>query len=152
MDLDNYKSVLIPAASLFVGIFGGFVAFYYKATIDTRERIARSLSDFYSSAAAVYYARQEYASTSDEDEDCLVFYKLYDQHYKEFLSASTFLASIVPPDLVEEILKVEDEWESINELGFTSASSKKWFNTLDAVRYLILGKIRHGPISFFPWK
>jgi hypothetical protein len=64
----------------------------------------------------VYYAAKDQQKESMQDQ--LTYYKLFDQHYKEFLSASTLLASLVPPVLREEVLKVEDTWDEINDSGF----------------------------------
>jgi len=63
--------------------------------------------------------------THKSDEGYLTFYKLFDQHYKEFLSASTVLASLTPPGLREEVLGIEDLWEEINKKGFLQMLQKK---------------------------
>ena len=39
--------------------------------------------------------------THKSEDGYLTFYKLFDQHYREFLSASSVLASLVPPGLRE---------------------------------------------------
>lgn len=76
----------------------------------------------------------------------------FDQHYKEFLTASTVLASLIPPVLREEVLGFENMWDEINEKGFTAAAEKTWFDTLDAIRYKILDSISYNRFTDPFWK
>jgi hypothetical protein len=147
MTLVTSGSVASFLASLAGGILGSYAAFYFRGALPRREQVARSLADFYSSAAAVYYARREYRIAPESDKDHLSFYKLYDQHYKEFLSASTYLASLVPPTLREEVLGIEDAWEEINDGGFAAVPEKFWFDALDAIRYKILDSVRYSRLT-----
>jgi hypothetical protein len=106
----------------------------------------------------VYYAARDYQKASALlasdllDAKNSAIYERFDRHYKEFLSASTYLASMVPPILKEEVLRIEDIWEEVNEGGFASGSSKAWFDTLDGIRDKILGSIRHNRIIYPSWK
>ncbi len=126
---------------LVVGVLGTYAAFYFRGALIRREQIAKSLAEFYASAATVYYAAKDYQKTPQSNSDRITFYKLFDQHYREFLSSSTLLASLVPPLLREEVLRVEDVWNEIGDEGFESVSGKKWFDLLDSVRYKILNSI-----------
>jgi len=137
---------------LVVGVFGTYATFYVRGALARREQIAKSLADFYASAATVYYASRDYEKTPQSNPDRLTFYKLFDQHYKEFLASSTLLASLVPPTLREDILKVEDVWDEIGAKGFESVSGKKWFDLLDAVRYKILDSIAYNRLTDPFWK
>jgi hypothetical protein len=134
MSLVTSGAVASFVASLAGGVLGSYAAFYFRGALPRREQVARSVADFYSSAATVYYARREYRITPESDKDHLAFYRLYDQHYKEFLSASTFLASLVPPTLRQEVLRIEDTWEEINDSGFAAVPSRSWFDSLDSIR------------------
>jgi hypothetical protein len=80
------------------------------------------------------------------------FYRLFDQHYREFLSSSTLLATLVPPTLREEVLRVEDVWDEIGNEGFETVSGKKWFDLLDSVRYKILDSIAYNRLTDPFWK
>lgn len=129
---------------LVAGAFGTYVGFYVRSALARLEQIAKSLADFYASAAAVYYAAKDYQKTPDSNSDRMAFYKLFDQHYREFLFSSTLIASLVPPILREEILEVEDVWNEIAAGGFEAVSGKKWFDLLDTVRYRILDSIAYN--------
>jgi hypothetical protein len=147
-------SILTSLTGVIVAALGAFFGFYFRGALTVREQIAKSLSEFYSSAATVYYAARDYQKASDSpelDDKNSAIYERFDRHYKEFLSASTHLASLVPPELKEEVLRIEDTWEEINEGGFASGSSKAWFGTLDAIRDKILGSIRHNRIIYPFW-
>jgi len=69
----------------------------------------------------------------------MTFYKLYDQHYREFLSSSTLLASLVPPKLREKVLKVEDVWDEIGaeDLKQYQARNGSIFSIPSAIKFLI---------------
>ena len=137
--------------SFAAGAVGTYLAFYFRGALARREQIAKSLAAFYSSAANVYYAYKEYLKDSPADNNNML-YKLFDEHYGEFLSASTMLASLVPPALREEVLKVEDVWDEINEHGFEAVSGKMWFDLLDSVRYKILDSIAYHRVSDPFWR
>ena len=142
--------LLSSLVSLAVGALGGYAAFYFRGAGARREQIAKSLADFYSSAATVYYAARDQQRESGQDQ--LTYYKLFDQHYKEFLSASTLLASLVPPMLREEVLKLEYTWDEINDSGFAAVPSKAWFDSLDSIRYKILDSIAYIRITDPFWR
>ena len=84
--------------------------------------------------------------------DKLTLYELFDKHYKEFLSSSTLLASLVPPILREEVLGVEDVWDEIGAGGFQAVSGKKWVELLDKVRYKTLDSIAYNRLTDPFWK
>ncbi|MFZ1008151.1 MAG: hypothetical protein WAN65_15025, partial [Candidatus Sulfotelmatobacter sp.] len=111
-------SIIGSAGGLIVGVAGTYFAFYIRGALIRREQIAKSLAAFYASAATVYYAYRDHQKTELSDEERVTFYKLFDGHYHEFLTASTMLASLVPPGLREEVLKVEDVWDEIGREGF----------------------------------
>lgn len=142
-------SVLTSLAVVLVGTYFGF---YIHGALTLREQIAKSLSEFYSSAATVYYAAGDYQKASNLDDKNSATYERFDRRYKEFLSASTHLASMVPPKLKEEVLRIEDIWEKLNEVGFTSGSSKVWFDALDEIRDEILSSISYNRIIYPFWK
>lgn len=148
----NTGAILGPLGGLVIGALGTYVAFYFHGVLARREQIAKSLADFYASAATAYYARKDYERTPEPTSDRMTFYKLYDQHYREFLSSSTMLASLVPPRLREEVLRVEDVWDEIGQEGFESISGKKWFDILDTVRYKILDSIPYSWLIDPFWK
>ena len=135
-----------------VGVLGTYATFYLRGALARREQIARSLANFYASAAAAYYARKDYEKTRESSSDRMMFYKLYDQHYREFLSSSTLLASLVPPKLRENVLSVEDLWDEIGSEGFQAVSGKKWFDTLDGLRYEILNSLKYSSLTDPFWK
>ena len=135
-----------------VGVFGTYATFYLRGALARREQIARSLANFYASAAAAYYARKDYEKTRESSSDRMMFYKLYDQHYREFLSSSTLLASLVPPKLRENVLSVEDLWDEIGSERFQAVSGKKWFDTLDGLRYEILNSLKYSSLTDPFWK
>ncbi|MGB7285058.1 MAG: hypothetical protein WBE13_22550 [Candidatus Acidiferrum sp.] len=137
-------SLLTSLTGVIFAALGAYFGFYIRGALPLREQIAKSLSEFYSSAATVYYAARDYQKAPDLDDKNSAIYDRFDRHYKEFLSASTHLASLVPPKLKEEVLRIEDIWDEINEGGFAPASSKTWFDTLDGIRDKILGSIRHN--------
>jgi len=145
------NSILLSSSvSLAVGALGGYAAFYFRGAGARREQIAKSLADFYSSAAAVYYAARDHQRETGQDH--FSYYKLFDQHYKEFLSASTLLASLVPPMLREEVLRLEDTWDEINDGGFATVPSKAWFDSLDNLRDRILNSIVYSSITDPFWR
>lgn len=147
------RDLFTSLAGLMVGAIGTYLAFYVRGALARREQIARSLADFYASAATVYYAGRDYTQTSYQEEDNNVaLYKLFDQHYKEFLSSSTVLASLIPPALREEVLSIEDKWDQINEKRIFAVSEKGWFDTLDAIRYKILDAISYNRLTDPFWK
>jgi len=147
--------ILTSLTSVAVGALGTYFGFYIRGASTLREQIAKSLSEFYSSAATVYYAAQDYQRASElselNDKNSAI-YERFDRRYKEFLSSSTHLASLVHPNLKEEVLPIEDIWEEMSEKGFVSGSSKRWFDTLDAIRNKILGSIRHNRIIDPYWR
>jgi hypothetical protein len=142
-------SLVTSLTGVVFAALGAYFGFYIRGAMPLREQIAKSLSEFYSSAATVYYAARDYekASGSLDDKNSAI-YDRFDRHYKEFLSASTHLASLVPPQLNEEVLRIEDIWDEINAGGFASGSDKVWFDSLDAIRDKILGSIRHNRIIY----
>ncbi len=157
-------SILAPLTGVISAGIGAYLGFYMRGALTLREQIAKSLSEFYSSAATAYYASRDYQGMLERqkvshlnNETSAIrsspIYERFDRHYKEFLSASTHLASLVPPKLQQEVLRIEDIWEQINEGGFPSGSSKLWFDTLDETRSKILGSIRHNHLIYFVhWK
>ena len=148
----NSEKIFTALVGLVIGVLGTYVTFYLRGALVRREQIAKSLADFYASAATVYYARKDYERTAESKSDRMTFYKLYDQHYREFLSSSTLLASLVPPKLREKVLKVEDVWDEIGQEGFEAVSGKKWFDMLDSVRYKILDSIAYSWLTDPFWK
>jgi hypothetical protein len=50
----NVGAILGSFAGLILGILGTYVTFYVRGALARREQIARSLADFYASAATVY--------------------------------------------------------------------------------------------------
>jgi hypothetical protein len=147
--------ILTSLGGLVVGIAATYVTFYLRSALTRREQIAKSLADFYASAATAYYAASDLEPgrrTHKSEEGYLTFYKLFDQHYKEFLSASTVLASLVPPALKEEVLDIEDKWDEINKNGFTAGAEKLWFDTLDNIRDKILASIAYNRFTDPFWK
>jgi|SRR5271163_2829123 len=148
----SMSSLSTSLAGVLLGALGTYVAFYMRGALARREQIAKSLAEFYASAATVYYAAKDYRRISDASEDKGMLYKLFDQHYREFLFSSTMLASLVPPVLREEILKVEDVWDTIGDEGFEAVSGKRWFDLLDDVRYRILDSISYHRFSDPFWR
>ena len=141
-----------PLVGVVLGALGTYLAFYTRGALARREQIAKSLAEFYASAATVYYAARDYKRTTESSEALSMYYKAFDQHYREFLSSSTMLASLVPPALREEILHVEDVWDKIGDEGFEAVSAKKWFDLLDRVRYKILDSIAYHWFSDPFWR
>ena len=148
----NSERIFTALVGFVIGVFGTYLTFYVRGALARREQIAKSLADFYASAATAYYARKDYERTEESNSDRMTFYKLYDQHYREFLSSSTLLASLVPPKLREKVLKVEDVWDEIGNEGFEAVSGKKWFDMLDSVRYKILDSIAYSWLTDPFWK
>lgn len=146
------SSMLASLVGLVVGVLATYATFYIRGALARREQIAKSLADFYASAATAYYASRDYEKTPQSNPDRLTFYKLFDQHYREFLAASTLLASLVPPKLREEVLKVEDVWDEIGREGFEAVSGKKWFDLLDGIRYRILDSVAYNRLTDPFWK
>src|SRR6476646_1942292 len=97
--------VVSTLVSLLVGALGGYAAFYFRGAGDRRKQIAEALADFYSAAATVYYAAKDYQKESGPNR--VAYYTVFDQRYKDFLSSSTLLASLVPPKLRDDVLKIE---------------------------------------------
>jgi hypothetical protein len=148
----NYEPIITSVGGLLLGALGTYVTFYIRGALARREQIAKSLADFYASAATVYYGAKEHEETAESDPNSIALYQLFDQHYREFLAASTMLASLVPPALREEVLKVEDVWDKIGDEGFSAVSGKQWFDLLDSVRYKILDSIAYSRISDPFWR
>jgi hypothetical protein len=149
----NGGAILTWIGGLAVGAVGTYATFYFRDRLTWREQIAKSLADYYASAAAVYYAEREYSRRiGDSPERQVTYYALYDQHYKEFLSASTFLASLVRPDLKDRVLSIEDLWDKKNEDPFEAVSGKTWFDELDAIRDEILRQIPYSSLTNPFWK
>lgn len=133
---------ILSSLTTFIGAaLGTYFGFYIRGAVTLRQQIAKSLSEFYSSAATVYYAGQDYQKAPEVNDKNSSIDERFDRHYKEFLSASTHLASLVHPRLKEEVLRIEDIWEEVNKGGFASGSSKGWFDTLDGIRDKILSSI-----------
>ena len=140
----SLTAIASSLGGLVLGVLGTYLTFYIRGALARREQIAKSLADFYASAATVYYAAKDYQKSDHSRSNKLTFYELFDKHYKEFLASSTLLASLVPPTLREEVLKVEDVWDEIGEEGFQAVSGKRWFDLLDNVRYEILDSIAYN--------
>ena len=145
-------SILTSLIGLIVGGLGTYVTFYIRGALARREQIAKSLAEFYSSAATNYHAAKDYQAAPSAGEERLTLFKLLDQHYKEFLFASTMLASLVPPELREQVLGIEDLWVEIYDEGFGSETAKTWFDALDRLRYMILDSIRYNRLTDPFWK
>lgn len=148
----NPADVANPLVGVILGALGAYLAFYTRGALARREQVAKSLAEFYASAATVYYAARDYQRVAESTEAHSMYYKAFDQHYREFLLSSTMLASLVPPALREEILKVEDVWDKIGDEGFEGVSAKKWFDLLDRVRYEILDSIAYHWFSDPFWR
>ena len=58
-------SPLSVVTSLTVVLVGTYFGFYIHGALTLREQVAKSLSEFYSSAATVYYAARDYQKASD---------------------------------------------------------------------------------------
>src|SRR3981189_840825 len=142
----NSDSIFTTLGGLAVGAAGTYVTFYLRGALARREQIAKLLSDFYSSAAAAYYAARDFESAQHEkpEDDDFAFYNLFDEHYKNFLFASTMLAALVHPDLRESVLEIEDFWDDLPKKGFSDQTSKSLFDTLDNIRYKILDSISYN--------
>jgi len=67
---------------------------------------------------------------------------------RSFCPLQPHLASLVSPKLKEEVLRIEDIWEEVNEGGFVPGSDKVWFDALDGIRDMILGSIRHNRVLY----
>jgi len=145
-------TVFASLVSLVLGAAGSYVAFYIRGALALGRAVAKSLADFYASAAVVYYSAKDYQRAPESDGGRFTYYKLFDQHYEQFLAASTMLASLVPPGLREEILRVEDLWDQIKESGFEAVPSKLWFDTLDAMRNKVLDSIVYSRVTDPFWK
>jgi hypothetical protein len=144
--------LLNSVASLLIGAAAGYATFYLRGALARREQIAKSLADFYSSAAVVYYAAKDREKSQRQSEEYALLDERFDKHYKEFLSSSTFLASLVPPKLEEQVLEIEDLWDEINDDGFQAVPEKKWFDRLDALRYQLLDAIAYSRLFDPFWK
>jgi hypothetical protein len=147
-------AILSHLGALIAGALGTYAAFYLRGALARREQVAKSLAAFYASAATAYYARKDYEQPRvlEQPSDRMAFYKLYDQHYQEFLSSSTLLASLVPPTLKDEVLSMEDLWDEISDEGFQAVSSKRWLDSLDALRDKILDSIRYSWLTDPYWR
>jgi hypothetical protein len=151
-------SLLSVLTSLIVVVIGTYFGFYIHGALTLREQIAKSLSEFYSSAATAYYANRDYHEAQRDQkvpglvEKNSAIYERFDRRYKEFLSASTHLASMVPPDLKAEVLRIEDVWDENNKGSLVFDSSKAWFDTLDAIRDRILDRISYNRVIYPFWK
>jgi hypothetical protein len=67
--------------------------------------------------------------------------------------ASTYLASLIPPQLREDVLKMEDIWDELHEKGISVMGSKEaWMDPLDALRYKILDSIAYNRLTDPFWK
>ena len=56
----NITALASSFGGLVVGALGAFLTFYIRGALVRREQIAKSLADFYASAATVYYAAKDY--------------------------------------------------------------------------------------------
>ena len=144
------------ATRIFIGFILGlittYLAFYFQATIDSRARVADTLARFYSSAAAEYYANYELRDARDNAPVRVpALYAIYDQDYKAFLSGSTELAAIVPPQLKDEVLGIEDTWDSLPDEQSTT-SEAQWFNALDKIREDVLNRVYYNRLLSVPWR
>jgi hypothetical protein len=151
----NGNAFFTSLIGLMVGVLGTYATFYVRGALARREQVAKSLADFYASAAVAYYAARDLEitkSANKSEERYLAFYKLFDEHYREFLSSSTVLASLVPPRLTEDILRIEDVWDDVNQEGFTPKAEKAWFDLLDATRYKVLDSISYNRVIDPFWK
>jgi hypothetical protein len=135
-----------------VGALATYVTFYLRGALARREQVARSLADFYASAAAAYYASRDYERMPSDHANHFAMYNLFDQHYKQFLSASTYLASLIHPKLREDVLKMEDIWDEMHEKGISLTRSKAWLDSLDALRDKILNSVAYNRLTDPFWK
>jgi hypothetical protein len=147
-------TIISHLGALIYGALDTDAAFYLRGAPSRREQIAKSLAAFYASAATAYYSRKDYEQPRvlEQPSDRMGFYKLYDQHYQEFLSSSTLLASLVPPTLKDEVLSMEDLWDEISDEGFQAVSGKRWLDALDALRDKILDSIRYSWLTDPYWR
>jgi hypothetical protein len=146
------QGLLSSIVSLVIGAIAGYATFYLRGALARREQIAKSLADFYSSAATVYYAAKDRDKCSPRSQEYFALDERFDKHYKEFLSSSTFLASLVPPQLEDKVLEIEDTWDKINDDGFRAVPEKKWFDELDKLREELLDAIAYSRLFDPFWK
>jgi len=151
MNLD----VLLPfLGGILATAAGTYVGFYLKGASARRKQIAESLAAFYSGTAVAYYAARDFheARENATGDQFLEIGKRFDDRYKEFLAASTTLASLVPPALREEVLAIEDFWDEMYEKGFSEQTAKTLFDTLDSIRERILESIAYSRFTDPFWK
>jgi len=61
----NSERIFTALVGFVIGVLGTYVTFYLRGALARREQIAKSLADFYASAATAYYARKDYERTEE---------------------------------------------------------------------------------------
>jgi hypothetical protein len=119
-----------------------YIGPYLQNRITGRDHLASALASYYTSAASEFYAQQALtkADRANINKSSGYYQELMrenDQHYQEFLAATTRLAVEVPPHLQKKILGIEDRWDKISD-KLDDQSQAKWFKDLDEIRQTVL--------------
>jgi len=148
----NEKVIL----SFLLLLFSGYGTFYIRDALTRREYISRTIANFYSSAAAEFYAAQLVNNVDDKTRNepyYVMVLELEDKHYIEFLNSSTQLAAEVPPDLRNEILSIEQYWVEIREKNYNDPKiENEWFRRIDSLREKILESIKYSKFLDPGWR
>lgn len=133
---------LIGFVSAFVT---SYIGPYIQNSITGRDHLATALASFYAAAASEFYAQQELnkanlAKTNKSSEYYRELMKENDQHYQEFLAATTRLSVEAPQSLQKKILGTEDEWDDIYD-NLDEAAETRWFSDLDEIRQTVLDSL-----------
>jgi hypothetical protein len=125
-----------------IGLFTGYMASLLQQLASRREQLSTILAKYYSSAANAHYAWAEFDQCPTDSPNWQYLHGQDKKYYEAFLTNSTALFALVPPDIGEEILALEDLWEEIED-PTDSELEQKWFDELDRIRYRLLPLIRN---------
>jgi hypothetical protein len=135
-----------------IGLGATYIGPYLQNRITGRDHLANALASYYAAAASEFYAQQELnkanlAKINKSSEYYRELMKENDQHYQEFLAATTHLSVEAPKSLQKRVLDTEDEWDDIYD-NLDEAAETRWFKDLDDIRQTILDSLPpRGPLD-----
>jgi hypothetical protein len=135
-------SIVVALAAFAGAMLGSYFGPYTQASITRRNDLANAMESYYAASASEFYAQQT-LDKADEDKTVSKSGAYYlelmkeENHYNDWLAASTRLSLEVRTNLREKILSIEDEWDRIND-HLDASAEKTGFKDLDDIRQTVL--------------
>ncbi len=143
----TFLILALACLSFIASLFGSFAGTRLQAITTRQNEVSEATANYYASAVSAYYSSNELVLITNEGIDLnspeyITKYQLDDKHYNDFLNATAVLASQVPKDIRQEVLKTQELWGQIKE--DTAANEDLWFEHLDKTTSIIYSRINNN--------